>query len=178
MRHWLIIYHSAEGQTARIASHIARHIDQGFRDVRVRNINYLKPQDLAELAGIIVGTSMRWGRFPEEIRAFITEHSELLNRVPSALYTVSLSAASPEPRRREVVHEKARRLAIGSGWHPRQWATFAGAINPAEFGPVKRLAVRAVMKTLLGSSEPTAVGELTDWTAVHDFVDRVVPALA
>lgn len=179
MNPWLVLYWSQQGQAWRIANHMAHRLDTRFCDVRVRSITSIHETDLAEASGVIFGTSVHENRFPRVVKAFVKRHARTLSTLPSGLYSVSLSAASPDPDRRYEVQKMTAQLARDAGWHPKVCAAFAGQIpSPEEYGFFKRMLLRRTLRRVLGKGKDFATDDLTDWREVSRFVDCLVPPVA
>ena len=85
------LYGTGEGQTAMISERMTqrmRELGHEAEAVDVRNL----PGDLDDYDGVIVGASIHMGEHDKHIRDFVRRHREVLERAPSAFFSVSLTA--------------------------------------------------------------------------------------
>ena len=95
MAHILIVYATREGQTGKIARHLAAVLGS-LRDVvdLVDADHSVPPPDLQEFDAAIVAAPIHISSYPRSIVRFVTEHRSLLERIPTAFLSVSLAIAS------------------------------------------------------------------------------------
>src|SRR5688572_14877990 len=91
-----VFFATSEGQTRRIAERLASLLhEQGFES---RAIDVSGPDaasiDWGCVRGVILGASLHAGRHQKAADRFVRTNTAALNRVPSAFFSVSLSAAS------------------------------------------------------------------------------------
>ncbi|MDI9347649.1 MAG: NAD(P)H-dependent oxidoreductase [Methylacidiphilales bacterium] len=83
MSYILVLYHSRHGKTAELASHIARGIDLGPIESRVRTVSETDevPQvaisDLANCSGLALGSPSYFGAIASPLKSFLETTSEL-----------------------------------------------------------------------------------------------------
>lgn len=177
MRDVLIVYGTTEGQTAKIAEHIA---DAGRRlghAVSVRRAADVSDADLARGAAVIVGGSLHEGRYQREVQDFVARHAELLDSRPSAFFSVSLGAASRNEAERAEVLRIAKTLPERAGWTPRDVESFAGALRYTQYGWLKRMLVRYIAAKEGGATDTSRDVEYTNWDEVTRFAERFFAAL-
>ena len=170
-----IVYGTGEGQTEKIAGRIADAVRERDHETTVANAADL-PADLA-LEGfdvVVVGASVHGGQFQQTVRAFASEHEEALTALPSAFFSVSLTAASDEPGAHGRIEEYVDGFVEETGWKPDLVAHFAGALRYSEYGFVKRFVMRHISKTAGLESDGKRDYEYTDWADVDAFVADVL----
>lgn len=172
MKRILVAYASREGQTEKIAHHIARRIEDKGLVTRLINLMQGPPEAGAdECDGAILAASVHRGRHDQELSAFIMRHAPALRGMPSAFVCVSLSAASMHAHDRSAIDELAQSFFYDIGWYPDHVEHVAGAVRDKQLSLLERYAVHTVMYQKDIPSDPTGDTELTDWTAVDAFVD-------
>ncbi|KPV39190.1 hypothetical protein AN478_13015 [Thiohalorhabdus denitrificans] len=166
----LIVYGTGEGQTRKIAETLGGQIRRADHHVEVHRGDQL-PEGLSPAAcdGVLVGASLHAGHHQAYIRRFIRRHRPELRAVPSAFFSVSGSAASPDPAAQAQIRELVEVFLAEEGWQPDRWATFAGAIPYTRYGRLKRWVMRRIIARAGGPTDTSRDWELTDWEEVERF---------
>jgi menaquinone-dependent protoporphyrinogen oxidase len=167
----LILYASAEGQTARIAARVVGSLVGSGHQVEA---HYATPgrrmPDFAAYDAIVVGASVHYGHHPRFLSSQLERQRTALARRPGAFFSVSLSAdgpgAKPDAARR-YADEFLRRI----GWEPGRTATFGGALRYSEYPAWKRFLVGLFVRVAGGDTDPSRDYEYTDWRAVERFAE-------
>ena len=129
----LIVYASTDGQTAKIASRIADTLRAAGRTVEVSDIHGGAPS-LKDASAILIGASLRFGKYQKEIEAFARKNRVAIDQLPNAFFAVSMSAARQAPRSQAEVVGSIDRFVQLTGWTPRQRVPFGGAAAGPEIG--------------------------------------------
>lgn len=174
----LIVYGTTEGQTAKIAAHIAATGRRLGHYVDARLAAEVNESQAAGSDAFIVGASLHAGRYQREVRAFVERHAELLGARPSAFFSVSLAAASREGRERAEAERIMARFAEETGWHPQTAESFAGALKYTRYGWLKRRLMRRIAQKEGGDVDTSRDFEYTDWDQVTRFAERFFGSLA
>ncbi|MFC7007575.1 flavodoxin domain-containing protein [Halalkalicoccus salilacus] len=173
----LVLYGTGEGQTERIAGHVADVIREHGHDVTLLHGDRI-PTDLSLTAydGAVIGASIHLGRHQRYIREFAVENSTLLEAMPSAFFSVSLSAAG-----RGTQREKARAVLEGFleevGWHPEVRAVVPGTLAYGQYGPMKRFVMKLIARRAGGATDTSQNHEYTDWEGVTRFTEAFLERL-
>ena len=166
----VIIYGSAEGQTARIADHIASRLRERAHTVEVHAARGLPPGfTLEAFDGVIVGASVHYGRHQPYVREWVTKARDTLQNRHSAFYSVSLVACDPSPESQAQAKGLIDRFVAQTGWTPHQSASFAGAVMFSRYGFVRRLIMKMVMRRSGMKVDAAHDHEYTNWEAVDRF---------
>jgi menaquinone-dependent protoporphyrinogen oxidase len=174
----LILYGSSEGQTAKIAHHIAGVIREEGYTVDVVDGRTLPAHfSLEPYTAAIIGASIHVGDYQKYIRAFIQRHHEALERIPTAFFSVSLTEAYPDPAEKVPLEQLMAAFLQKTGWHPQNVASFAGALAYSKYGFLKRFVMQRIARRAGASTDPTRDYEYTDWEAVTRFAETFVAAL-
>src|SRR5437870_3834359 len=92
-----VLYATREGQTRRVAEHVAATLRSRGLDADVKNVaDQGAEADLSSYAGAILGASVHVGRHEREMVRFVKHHLAELERLPTAFLSVTLSEAGVE----------------------------------------------------------------------------------
>lgn len=175
----LILYGTSHGQSAKIAGRIRDQLQREGVPVLLTRGDALPPgldPDSYDL--ILVGASVVLGGHQRYVRRWIQEHVDLLNRVPSAFFSVSGSAGSDNPEEREAARKIMDAFVDELGWRPRTKTTFAGAINYTKYNPLLRWVMKRISRKEGRSTDTSRDHEYTDWAAVEAFGEEVLGLVA
>ena len=114
----LIVYGTTEGQTRKIAEWTATHIRERGHQVELQDSAALTSDlKLGAFDTFIIAASIHQKHHQETVTNFVFAHHQQLNAKPSALISVSLSAALEDQR--PEAQEYVDRFVSGVRWHPR-----------------------------------------------------------
>jgi menaquinone-dependent protoporphyrinogen oxidase len=166
----LIAYDTTEGQTRKIALHMANALSSGGKNVQVIDIRR-RPTGftLDGFDAILIGASIHMSKHSRQLSEFVRRHIARLNAVPSGFFSVSLSAAGSENERADASHFVEEFLQE-TGWNPAIKATFAGGLLYREYGFLKRWMMRRIAREAGKDTDTSKNHEYTDWAAVDRFV--------
>ena len=177
----LIAYGTNEGQTARIAEYLAdilrgHGLAADTLDLKRGPIPHLENYD-----GVIVGGSVHLGKHQPRVRSFVRENRTLLDRLPSAFFSVSMAAQDRGSAGRKEVVRYLFEFAHETGWRPIRVATFAGAVPYTRYGFFTRWIMRRIARSKGSPDLDTSRDyEYTDWEQVkrfgEEFLSTLVPA--
>lgn len=171
MQRYLVAFASREGQTAKIAHHVARRVEDDGSLVRLIDIRANESEAGAdEYDAMLIAGSVHVGRFDPELAAFITRHIAALRRCPSAFLPVSLSAASHEESERSAIDEIAQGYLAELGWVPDAVHHVAGAVHDRKLNALERTVLHAIVDSKGVERHPSGDTELTDWAKLDAFV--------
>jgi menaquinone-dependent protoporphyrinogen oxidase len=171
MQRYLVAYVSREGQTEKIAHHVARQLEDCDALVRLIDVKAHETEAGADdCDAVIIAGSVHRARFDPELSAFIMRHGPALRRCPSAFLPVSLSAASHEPSDRAAIDEVVQNYLAELGWKPDEVFHVAGAVHDRQLNLLERTALHAILNMKGVEPHPSGDTELTDWTALDEFL--------
>jgi menaquinone-dependent protoporphyrinogen oxidase len=179
-----ILYATREGQTRRIAEHVAATLRTRGFTVEVLEVgrDVSADFDLTRYAGAIVAASVHIGKHEREMVEFVKSHRAALERVPSAFLSVSLSEAGAEDasataERRERAAASVKTVVDGflrqTGWSPTHVHPVAGALLYRQYGTIVRLVMRFIAKQAGATTDTSRDHEYTDWEALDRFADEL-----
>jgi len=175
-----VLYATREGQTQRIAEHVAaglrgRGLDATASNVRERDAG----SDLDAYAAVVLAASVHAGQHEREMIELAKTHRERLDGMPNAFLSVTLSEAGAE-RTGATAGERARssadvtkmidRFVHDTGWHPKRIVPVAGALRYTRYNFLVRFVMKRIARASGGSTDTSRDHEYTDWKALDDFV--------
>lgn len=166
----LIAYDTTEGQTRKVAQHVADAIARSGREVELIDIR--RPPTgftVDEYDAIVIGASIHLGKHSRQLAQFVGRHIARLNAVPSGFFSVSLSAAGSEKERADASRFVDEFLSQ-SGWSPAIKATCAGGLRYREYNFLKRWMMKKIARSGGKDTDTSKNYEYTDWNAVDQFV--------
>jgi menaquinone-dependent protoporphyrinogen oxidase len=124
--------------------------------------------DLDAFDKIVIGASIRYGRHHKRVYDFIARNRPLLERKPSAFFSVNIVARKPE-KSDPATNPYLRKFLRQIDWRPGKLAVFAGKLDYPRYGAFDRYMIRFIMLLTRGPTDPSAVIEFTDWKKVDAF---------
>ncbi len=165
MQRFLMAFVSREGQTERIAHHVARFLEDRGALVRLIDVTARESEAGADdCDAIIVAGSLRRGRFDPELLGFILRHGSSLRDCPSAFLPVS--AASLDDSERRLVDEATQKFLAEAGWMPNEICRLDAVASKSVLDGFSLTSILEGEDTDRRSAEP----EPPDWTALDEFV--------
>jgi menaquinone-dependent protoporphyrinogen oxidase len=175
-----ILYATREGQTRRIAEHVAAELrGRGFA-VTVTNVrDHAARSRLNACTAAILAASVHAGRHEPEMLQFVKEHRGELEYLPTAFLSVTLSEAGSE-RSDATPEEQAQfvadvqtvldRFFAETGWYPERVKPVAGALLYTQYNFLIRFVMKRIAKHAGGSTDTSRDHEYTDWVALDRFI--------
>jgi menaquinone-dependent protoporphyrinogen oxidase len=171
----LVGYGTTEGQTARIAAHIAEVILSHRIDADVRDLKQSKDAALDRYDALIVGGSIHMGKHEDYVVDFVRKNRLKLEGLPSAFFSVSL-AAHGDTANAEAYLAKSEQE---TGWQPAQVGLFGGALLYRQYGFLKHLMMKKIVSDKPGglSTDTSRDHVYTDWNEVERFAEAFLERL-
>ena len=166
----LFLYSTIDGHTLKICRHLQQVAEQAGHQATLSALRL--DIDLAPFDTIVVGASIRYGKHRPEVARFMRAKRAVLERKPSAFFSVNIVARNPNkctPETNPYVRKFLRQI----GWRPRQLAVFAGMLDYPRYGFWDRQVIRFIMLLTKGPTDPHSVVEFTDWEQVEAFGHRI-----
>ena len=167
----LLVFHTSEGQTAKIAERVAAVLRDDAFDVEVHDVAAAPSPEA--FAGVVLGDSIHTGRHSRTLTRYLEEHQGALAARPTALFQVSLSSANPDAEHTATAQKLIHDLEQRTGCDPDLVGLFAGALVYTQYGWMKRRVMRAIARKEGGDTDLTRDYEYTDWAAVDQFAHDV-----
>ncbi len=163
----LVVFHTSEGQTAKIADHVASVLRGLGDEVEVHDVAGAPAPE--QYDGVLVGDSIHSIHHSKALTRYVQDHVGRLNELPSALFQVSLTSANPDDAHTATAQGLVQELLDRTGFDPDLVGLFAGALVYTRYGWFKRRVMRAISRREGGDTDMTRDHEYTDWNAVEQF---------
>jgi menaquinone-dependent protoporphyrinogen oxidase len=174
----LIVYSTSEGHTASIANFMADIAEtKGLEVELLDSATFTKPLTNKGWDAAIVGGSVHQGTHQMSLRAFAQNNLSLLETLPSAFFSVSLSAAVKDDMHQEEALSYVTSFLEDVAWQPSATACFAGAIKHGEYDYFKEMVLRLLARQLGGDTVKAVDVSYTDWQQVKTFVESFLQRL-
>jgi len=173
-----IPYSTGEGQTARIARFIADVLRADGHEARTADIRTSDGSVPSGCDGVIVGASIHMGKHDRHAVDYVRNNRAVLERLPAAFFSVSLSAHGDLPEAEHYVEE----FEAATGWRPARVAVFSGALLYTQYNIIKRHVMKKIASSKPGhlSTDMSRDHVYTEWDSVklfaEDFLDGLTSA--
>jgi menaquinone-dependent protoporphyrinogen oxidase len=167
----LLAYHSHDGQTTKIAGHLALRLRELGLEVDGVEARHAPRPDGYDV--VVVGDSIRLGRHSRALTRYLRRHREALEQLPVALFQVSMTSAGHDAEHVAEAERLLARLVDRTGLQPRRRASFAGALRYSEYGWVTQRVMRSIARREGNATDMTRDHEYTDWEEVDAFAAEV-----
>jgi menaquinone-dependent protoporphyrinogen oxidase len=170
---FLIVYATVGGHTRRIAEFIKGRIEEKGGATRLLAAGERVPDlHLGDYTGFIAASPVQQQTHAEDLIAFLKAHAAETGSIPSALVSVSLSAAFADGR--SEAQGYVDRLVRATGWQPTAVHLAAGALRFDSYDFFQEQIIRHVV---LKDRAPDVIEgdhDFTDWEALGAFVDDFI----
>ena len=172
----LVVYASTHGHTNKIAGRIANTLRADGALVDFEPVSTAPSPSGYD--AVIAGASIHAGHHQREMIAWAKRHHTNLSGVPSAFFTVCLTAADETEESRKATRQYLDEFVGATGWTPVRATTFAGALQYLEYDFVTRLVIRLMMRQRHRPTDTSRDYDYTDWDAVERFAHDCAGMLA
>jgi menaquinone-dependent protoporphyrinogen oxidase len=167
----LVAFHSAEGQTAKVAHRVATVLRDAGATVEVADV--ADAPDPAGFAAVVVGDSIHAGRHSRALTRWLVRHAEDLSGRKLALFQVSLASATHDDAHWTEAHRYLQSLVDVAGVHPDAVGLFAGSLAYTRYGWFKKRLMRGIAERTGEPTDTSRDHEFTDWDEVEHFARDV-----
>jgi menaquinone-dependent protoporphyrinogen oxidase len=158
----LVAVASKHGSTTEIGEEIAGRLRTGGHDVQFADIEHVSDVDAHE--AFVLGSAVYMGHWMKTVPQFVERHEKVISKRPTWLFSSGPIGHDAPP---EVGKAQETEPLIAKT-RARDYASFAGRVEPAELGFMEKLAVRAVH---------APAGDYRDWEAIRDWADMIAVEL-
>ena len=186
MKPFLIVYATREGQTQRIAEHVAATLRKHGATARLLSAAApAEPLDFADYAVVVLAASVHLQKHEREMIEFVRTHKAALLDVPTVFLSVSLSQAAVEneantEERRERAHAEVEQMIDAffeaTDFRPLAYRAIAGALVYSEYNWLIRLIMKQIAKSEGASTDTTRDHEYTHWIDLDEFIAGLLRA--
>jgi menaquinone-dependent protoporphyrinogen oxidase len=169
----LIVYGSSEGHTKKIAEFLQNEALNRRHHATVvpASDKCIAPHDFDS---VIIASSIHAGQYSNEIMDYVLSHVEVLNFLPSAFLSVGLSITRKDPEVLKQLEETTQHFLHITKWTPFVTEQVAGALLYTQYGFIKKMLVRSIMKKAGGDTDTSRDFEYTNWESVKSFLQSFI----
>jgi menaquinone-dependent protoporphyrinogen oxidase len=174
----LIAYGTSEGQTARIADHLAEAIRAQGHEAFTVDIGREAPAP-AGYHAVIVGASVHKGKHQRWVVDYVRRNRPALEHLPSAFFSVSLAIQDGTQKGRLEAENYVETFVQETGWYPEKVGLFAGALMYTKYNFFLRWIMRRIARSKGSRDLDTRRDYVyTDMDAVKRFADEFLASVA
>ena len=166
MTNILLLYSTVDGQTRRICETMSENFADA--NVQLHAIEETTEQALQWADKILIGASIRYGKYRPALFAFIGRYKALLDSKANGFFCVNAVARKPNKNTPET-NGYMQKFLQQSLWQPQQLAVFGGRIVYKQYGFWDKTMIRFIMWLTKGPTDTEQVHEFTDWEKVRQF---------
>ena len=168
MKKILLTYSTVDGHTESICKKIASYCKTSH--VFLLPIN--SSINIKDYDTVVIGASIRYGKYREEIFEFIKENEELLNSKDNAFFSVNV-VARKENKNKPETNPYLIKFLNKISWQPKILDVFAGKIDYPKYKFLDKYAIKFIMWITKGPTDTSKVYEFTDWNRVKSFAEKL-----
>lgn len=159
----LVAYASGSGSTAEVAEAIAAEIEKEGLNTIVQNV--IEVDSVAPYSGVVIGSSIRFGRWLPEAIACLEHIKTEIGDKPIAYFTTCLTLVDDTKENRQIVLDYMEPLLIkiAPDIKPIGLGLFAGSLDPAR-------------QAIMVSDGP--LGDFRNWDAIREWAQKIAARLA
>lgn len=173
----LVVYESKYGQTRKIANFIAGVLRDAGNSVDLLEAHQKEVVGLSKYDGVIVGGAVYASGFPRKLQHWVHAHSEVLNKKPTAFYSVCLGVMDKNPKVQKEEREIVQGFFRKTAWTPKQWKIFAGGLKYSKYNWIIKSLMKRIAKKEGADADTTHDYEYTNWNEVTDFTEQFLATL-
>lgn len=179
--HFVILYATIEGQTRKIATHIAALLKANHHSCEMIDAtDDEKTIELIDVDGVFVCAPVHVGSFPKAINRLLRRERSKLMAIPTAFVSVSMAVASGDKADAADIDYIVHTLSEDTNWWPVVTHNAAGALKYTEYDYFKKWMMKRISRKSNGPTDTSQDYEFTDWDALDKFALQFVsdvPAL-
>ena len=164
MQKSLLIYSTVDGQTEAICRRMASCAKNTTVDV----LSISEVSSLDDYKNIIIGASIRYGKYRNDVYNFINKNQLELESKENAFFSVNVVARKPEKNSPDTNPYVIKFLAKVN-WKPKNIEVFAGRIDYPKYKFFDKYAIKFIMWITNGPTDTSKTFEFTDWKKVEEF---------
>ena len=166
-----MIYSTTDGQTKKIVDQLTHRVDT-HHSVDMAPVSHASRLDLVSFDKVVLGASIRYGKYKPEVFEFVAGHETLLEEKETFFFSVNVVARKPEKSSAATNPYMSKFLAT-TAWKPNHLEVFAGKVDYPKYGFFDRNIIRLIMHITRGPTDISQCHEFTDWRSVEKFGDLI-----
>lgn len=164
MKKVLIAYSSKAGSTSEVAKAIGDVLSKSGADVTVEQIKNVK--DVSAYQAVVVGSLIRMGSWVPEARNFVEKNKAVLEKVPTAFFTTSLTLKDDTEENRAKVAGYVE--PVTQIVKPVENGLFGGKMDTSRLSFLDRMIIENMIKE--------TNGDYRKWDEINAWAEKL-PAL-
>jgi menaquinone-dependent protoporphyrinogen oxidase len=172
MQRTLIACSTVDGHTLSICKRIGQRLQERGHTVTLLELGKPSDIDLRMFDLVVIGASIRYGKYRPEVFEFIDKHRSVLDGLRSAFFSVNVVARKPGKDSVET-NPYLKVFRQRTSWQATTWGVFAGKLDYARYGVLDRQMIRLIMWITKGPTDPKVAVDFTDWAAVDRFAQQL-----
>ena len=171
----LLVFASKYGHTAKVMRAVANECERDGASCDVFEVGSLPREiDLEQYDGIMLAGSVHFGKHARALESFVLR-SHLLSSLPSAMLSVSMSAA--EEKTRAEAEAALDQFLERTAWTPDKRLCVAGAISYTRYGFIIRWIMKRISAKKGSSTDSSRDHVYTNWPEVEAFARDFIAGL-
>ncbi len=162
----LIIHSSVDGHTTQICERICSMRDD--LDIDIISLSKTKNISLNDYGMIIIGASIRYGKYRKELFEFIDQNLSTIHGKKNAFFSVNVVARKAEKNSADT-NPYIQKFLLKTSWKPKIIDVFAGKIEYPKYNLFDRSIIKFIMWMTNGPTDTSKIYEFTDWSKVENF---------
>ena len=168
MKKILLTYSTVDGHTKTICEKILSYSETSQVDILPIDSSI----NIKDYDTVVIGASIRYGKYRDEIFEFIKENEELLNSKNNAFFSVNV-VARKENKNKPETNPYLLKFLNKISWQPKILDVFAGKIDYPKYKFLDKYAIKFIMWITKGPTDTSKVYEFTDWNRVKSFAEKL-----
>ena len=168
MKKILLTYSTVDGHTKTICEKILSYSETSQVDILPIDSSI----NIKDYDTVVIGASIRYGKYRKEIFEFIKENEELLNSKDNAFFSVNV-VARKENKNKPETNPYLIKFLNKISWQPKILDVFAGKIDYPKYKFLDKYAIKFIMWITKGPTDTSKVYEFTDWNRVKSFAEKL-----
>ena len=167
----LIIYSSTDGHTKNICERLANFFSN-TNSTRIISLLEATKFDLSKYNQIVIGASIRYGKYSKNLYKFINLNKNILEQKNSVFFSVNVVARKPEKNTPDTNPYVKKFLKV-SKWKPKKIGVFAGKVDYPNYNFINKNIIRFIMMITNGPTDTSQSFEFTNWEEVKKFAKDI-----
>jgi menaquinone-dependent protoporphyrinogen oxidase len=170
----LIPFGTTEGLTASISEYVADVVRAHGHEAYTVDLKGSGHPEPDRYDAVIVGASIHMGKHEDYVLDFVRKNRDALERLPSALFSVSMAAHDNVEEAAGYIEEFVRE----TGWRPAKVGLFGGALLYTQYGFIKRHMMKKIVRDKgIPDTDTSRDYIYTEWDGVKHFVEEFLETL-
>ena len=167
----LIGYASKEGQTRKIARHIADLAFDTGHSIEIVALVDASDIEFGRFDAVLLAAPIHAGHYPKALSQFVSFYQDELQNIQSRFVSVSLAAAGHDAEEWRSLEHIADDFSQATGWTPSSTKHVAGAYMPSKYDILTKFIMRRIVSAKDPDASPGEDKEYTDWTDLNASIN-------